>query len=109
MAAFSEIGQYQQVGGLLMKLFPFQRLCGEITTELSSDANQSRYVPTQFQSSASVALHEACGVHLFGLFEDVNLCAIHCKRVTIQKKDIQKDIQLSRRLRGDLGAADKDS
>jgi histone H3/H4 len=31
-----------------------------------------------------------------GLFEDANLCAIHSKRVTV----MAKDIQLSRRIRG---------
>jgi hypothetical protein len=31
------------------------------------------------------------------IFEDANLCAIHCNRVTV----FQKDLQLSRRLRGD--------
>ena len=32
-----------------------------------------------------------------GLFEDTNLCAIHAKRVTVQKKDMD----LARRIRGD--------
>ncbi len=32
-----------------------------------------------------------------GLFEDTNLCAIHAKRLTIQKKDME----LARRIRGD--------
>ena len=31
------------------------------------------------------------------LFEDTNLCAIHAKRLTIQKKDME----LARRIRGD--------
>ncbi|CAG2178889.1 unnamed protein product [Oppiella nova] len=34
---------------------------------------------------------------LVGLFEDTNLCAIHAKRVTI----MPRDIQLSRRIRGE--------
>ena len=32
-----------------------------------------------------------------GLFEDTNLCAIHAKRMTVQKKDMD----LARRIRGD--------
>ena len=32
-----------------------------------------------------------------GQFEDANLCAIHCKRVTVQPKDLQ----LVKRIRGD--------
>ena len=31
------------------------------------------------------------------MFEDTNLCAIHAKRITIQKKDMD----LARRIRGD--------
>ena len=34
--------------------------------------------------------------YLVGLDEDVNLCALHAKRVTI----MPKDIQLARRIRG---------
>jgi histone H3/H4 len=33
----------------------------------------------------------------FGLFEDVQLCAIHGKRITI----LPRDIQLARRIRGE--------
>ncbi|XP_025721020.1 histone H3-like [Callorhinus ursinus] len=50
-----------------------------------------------FQSSAVMALQEACEAYLVGLFEDTNLCAIHAKRVTI----MPKDIQLARRIRGE--------
>ncbi|OBS57753.1 hypothetical protein A6R68_11113 [Neotoma lepida] len=51
----------------------------------------------RFQSSAVMALQEACEAYLVGLFEDTNLCAIHAKRVTI----MPKDIQLARRIRGE--------
>ncbi|KAK5599073.1 hypothetical protein CRENBAI_026356 [Crenichthys baileyi] len=51
----------------------------------------------RFQSSAVMALQEASGAYLVGLFEDTNLCAIHAKRVTI----MPKDIQLARRIRGE--------
>ena len=40
---------------------------------------------------------EAAESYLVLLFEDVNLVAIHSKRVTIQAKDIQ----LARRIRGE--------
>lgn len=46
-----------------------------------------------------MALQEATEAFLVAFFHDVNLCAIHCKRVTIQ----QKDIQLARRLRATWG------
>ena len=48
-------------------------------------------------AEAISALQEASEAHLVGLFEDVNLLAIHARRVTI----LPKDIQLARRLRGD--------
>jgi histone H3/H4 len=43
------------------------------------------------------ALQEACEAYLGGLFEDANLCAIHARRVTVMKKDLD----LARRIRGD--------
>ncbi len=48
----------------------------------------------RFQSFAVMALQEASEAYLVGLFE---LCAIHAKRVTI----MPKDIQLTRRIRGE--------
>ncbi|VDM79629.1 unnamed protein product [Strongylus vulgaris] len=48
-----------------------------------------------------MALQEASEAYLVGLFEDTNLCAIHAKRVTI----MPKDIQLARRIRGELRIA----
>ena len=44
-----------------------------------------------------MALQEASEAYLVRLFEDMNLCAIHAKRVTI----MPKDIQLARRIRGE--------
>lgn len=55
----------------------------------------------RWQSQAIQALQEAAEAFLVHLFEDVNLCAIHAKRVTI----MQKDIQLARRIRGAWGGA----
>lgn len=46
---------------------------------------------------AIMAIQEAAEAYLVGLFEDANLCAIHCSRVTIMKKDLE----LARRIRGD--------
>ena len=45
-----------------------------------------------------MALQEAAEAYLVRLFEDSNLAAIHAKRVTI----MPKDIQLARRLRGEM-------
>jgi histone H3 len=41
------------------------------------------------QAKAIGALQEAAESFLVGLFEDVNLCAFHDKRVTIMPKDLR--------------------
>ena len=51
----------------------------------------------RFQSTALLALQEASEAYLVGLFEDVNLCAIHAKRVTI----MPRDMTLALRIRGE--------
>jgi histone H3/H4 len=53
----------------------------------------------RFQTSALQALQEATESYLVALFSDANLLAIHAKRVTIMRKDIQ----LARRIRGAWG------
>jgi len=53
---------------------------------------------TRWQRAAVDCLQEASEAYLVHLLEDANLCAIHAKRVTI----LPKDIQLARRLRGEL-------
>ena len=50
------------------------------------------------QASACLAMQEATEQYLVGLFEDSQLCAIHANRVTVLKKDID----LARRIRGDI-------
>jgi histone H3 len=50
----------------------------------------------RFQGSSLLALQEAAGAYLVGLFEDTGLCAVHSKRVIV----MPKDIQLTRRIRG---------
>ncbi|EGV99919.1 Cysteine-rich protein 2 [Cricetulus griseus] len=74
---------------LLIRKVPFQRLVREMAQDFKTDL--------RFQSSAVMALQEACESYLVGLFEDTNLCTIHAKRVTI----MPKDIQLARRIRGE--------
>ena len=50
-----------------------------------------------FQSTAIAALQEAAEHFIVGLFEDVNLLAVHAKRVTV----MPRDIRLALRIRGD--------
>jgi histone H3 len=87
--ALREIRRYQKSTELLIRKLPFQRLVREIA--------QDYKFGLKFQAAALGALQEACEAYLVGLFEDTNLCAIHAKRVTI----MPKDIQLSRRIRGE--------
>ena len=54
-------------------------------------------VQVRFQSTALAALQEAAKNFLIGLFEDVNLLAVHAKRVTV----MPHDIRLALRIRGD--------
>lgn len=73
-----EIRRYQKSTDLLIRKLPFQRLVREIAQDFKAEL--------RFQSSAIGALQEAAEAYLVGLFEDVNLCAIHAKRVTIMVK-----------------------
>ena len=90
IVALHEIRRYQKNHELLIRKLPFQRLVREIAQDFEKD---SRY-----QGTALLALQEASEAYLVGLVEDWNLCALHSKRVTIKPKDIQ----LTRRIRGEL-------
>ena len=79
--ALREIRHYQKGSVLLIRKLPFQRLIREIAMDLRPEL--------RFQSSVLLALQEAAEAYLIKLFEDMNLCAIHAKRVTIMPKDIQ--------------------
>ena len=87
--ALCEIRHYQKSSALLIRKLPFQRLVREITQDFKTNL--------RFQSVAILCLQEAAEAYLVGLFEDMNLCAIHAKRVTITPKDLQ----LARRIRGE--------
>jgi histone H3 len=88
--ALREIRKYQKSTDLLIRKAPFQRLIREIAQEYKTDL--------RFQAHAVEALQEAAEAYMTGLYEDTNLCAIHARRVTI----MPKDIQLARRVRGDI-------
>lgn len=87
--ALREIRKFQKTTDLLIRKLPFQRLIREIGQELKSEV--------RYQGSAIAAMQEAAEAYLVRLFEDVNHCAIHARRVTI----MPKDLHLARRLRGD--------
>ena len=51
----------------------------------------------RFQSAAITALQEAAENFIVSLFEDVNLLAVHAKRVVV----MPQDVRLALRIRGD--------
>eukprot|EP00767_Chilomastix_cuspidata_P003492 gnl/Chilomastix_cuspidata/361.p1 GENE.gnl/Chilomastix_cuspidata/361~~gnl/Chilomastix_cuspidata/361.p1 ORF type:complete len:159 (+),score=67.53 gnl/Chilomastix_cuspidata/361:58-477(+) len=79
--ALKQIRDYQKSTQLLMRKLPFQRLVRDISSQLKVD-------DVRFQAQAIAALQEAAEAFVVNLMEDTNLCAIHCKRVTIMKRDI---------------------
>jgi histone H3 len=85
-----DIRKYQKSTELLIRKLAFQRLVREVAQRIKTDL--------RFQSSAILAIQEASEAYLVGIFQDTNLCAIHAKRVTI----LPKDIQLARRIRGEI-------
>ncbi|KAL9939510.1 hypothetical protein V8E36_001327 [Tilletia maclaganii] len=89
--ALREIRRYQKSTELLIRKMPFQRLVRDIAQDLPLP-------DIRFQSSALLALQEASEAYLIQLFEDVNDAALHAKRVTIMRRDIQ----LARRIRGEV-------
>ncbi|XP_003528799.1 histone H3-like centromeric protein HTR12 [Glycine soja] len=87
--ALREIRHFQRSCELLIPAAPFIRCVKQITNQFSTEV--SRWTP-----EAVVALQEAAEEYLVHLFEDGMLCAIHARRITLMKKDIE----LARRLGG---------
>ena len=75
----------------LIKRTPFNKLIKEISQEyrVCPDGRGTPSVQVRFQSTALAALQEAAENFLVGLFEDVNLLAVHTKRVTVMPRDIR--------------------
>ena len=90
MVALREVRRYQRSTENLIKRTPFQKLIREISQEyrICPDGPGTPSVQVQFQSTAIAALQEAAENFIAGLFEDVNLLAIHARRVTIMPRDI---------------------
>jgi len=87
--ALREIKRYQKSTDMLIPRAPFQRLVRDICAGIDNEL--------RFQANALVALQEAAEAYTVGVLEDAGVCAIHAKRVTVTKADMQ----LARRLRGD--------
>ncbi|CDO95400.1 unnamed protein product [Kluyveromyces dobzhanskii CBS 2104] len=89
--ALAEIRKYQRSTDLLISRMPFARLVKEVTDQFTTESE-----PLRWQSMAIMALQEASEAYLVGLLEHTNLLALHAKRITIMRKDMQ----LARRIRG---------
>ena len=91
-----EIRRYQQTTDSLIRKTPFNKLIKEISQEyrICPEGPGTPSVQVHFQSTALAALQEAAENYLVGLFEDVNLLAIHAKRVTVMPRDIWLALQI---------------
>ena len=91
MVALREIRWYQRSTKNLIKWTPLQKLIREISQEyrICPDGPGTPNLQVRFQSTAIAALQEAAENYIVGLFEDVNLLAIHARQVTIMPRDIR--------------------
>ena len=96
LLALREICQYQQSMECLIKRTPFNKLIKEISQEyrVCPEGPRTPSVQVRFQSTALAALQEAAENFLVGLFEDVNLLAVHAKRVTVMPHDIRLALRI---------------
>ena len=99
MVALREIRRYQRSTENLIKRTPFKKLIREILQDykICPDGPGTPSVQVRFQSTAIATLLEAAENFIVGLFEDVNLQAIHAQHVTI----MPRDIRLALCIRGD--------
>ena len=85
MVVLREIRRYQKSTECLIKRSPFQKLIREISQEYRVCPNgpATPSIQVRFQSTAIAALQEAAENFIVSLFEDINLLAVHAKRVTV--------------------------
>ena len=81
MVALREIRHFQRSTENLNKKTPFQKLIREILQEyqICPDGPGTPSVEVHFQSTVIAALQEAVENFMVGLFEDVNLLAVHAR------------------------------
>ena len=85
MIALREIRRYQKSTKCLIKRSPFQKLIREISQEyrVCPDGPGTPSIQVRFQLTAIAALQDTAEDFIVGLFKDVNLLAVHAKRVTV--------------------------
>ena len=89
--ALREIRFYQRCQTFLIPVSPFHRLVHQICLELEGGAN------LRWQSTALFALQCSTEAYMAGFFRDTNLCAIHRKVITVNRKDVWLAVEIRRR------------
>lgn len=82
LKVLKEIKYYQKTTTLLIPKLAFSRLVREIISE-HTGANMNIRITT----NALNALQEATEMYMVRFLQDANLCAAHCKRVTLKQND----------------------
>ena len=95
--ALRKICRYRKSTDLLIRKVPFQCLAREVLQDLNKPGSYPHFNATHFQATSLLAIQESVEAFSVGMFEDINLCAIHARRVTI----MPKDMQLALRIRGE--------
>mmetsp|Transcript_67702 Transcript_67702/g.149867 ORF Transcript_67702/g.149867 Transcript_67702/m.149867 type:complete len:163 (-) Transcript_67702:28-516(-) len=106
------IKHYRRDTSLLIPKANFQKAVRDICERISKERHEEwkkrqrglrsddpEWEPAKMyrmETQALMALHEAAETMMVGLFEDMNVCSVHCKRVTI----MPRDLALCRRLNG---------
>ena len=90
LLALCEICRYHQSMESLIRKTPFNKLIKEISQEnrICPEGPGTPSVQVRFQSTALAVLKETAENFLVGLFENVNLLAVHAKRMTVMPHDI---------------------
>jgi histone H3 len=79
--AAREIHKFQKTTNLLIRKAPFQHV-------VRKNALKFRKSNLQMQSTAVLAFQEAAEYFMVDVFNDTNLCMVHCKHITIKVKDM---------------------
>ena len=90
--ALSEINDYRETTQNFIQKSPFIRLVKEISDEFSEKQFGSNY---KWQPEALNLIQEASESFLVELFEDMNVCASHAKRITIKPTDMQAALKIN--------------
>ena len=92
--ALREIRRFQNTHELLIRKAPFGRLLRQVCNSICEKRKKDPHYnvldcPFRFQSTAVLASQEAAEAALVTTMDSANLAAIHSKRVTLMKKDMQ--------------------